>query len=45
MFNSKETQQVTHEVVDDIGLIAFPHCVQVDGTVFEPQCQPLQENV
>lgn len=41
---AEEVQQEHQEVVDDIGLIALPARVHVDGQTGIPQSQPLEED-
>jgi len=36
-------QQVAHEVVDDVRLVTFPRCVQVQCQARESQPQPLSQ--
>lgn len=38
---TKEVQQEHQEVVDDVGLIALPACVHVDGQTRIAESQPL----
>lgn len=38
---TEEVQQEHQEVVDDVGLIAFPACVHVDGQTRIAESQPL----
>lgn len=41
---TEEVQQEHQKVVDDVGLIALPACVHVDGQTGIPQSQPLEED-
>lgn len=39
---AEEVQQEHQEVIDDVGLVALPACVHIDGQIGIPQGQPLK---
>lgn len=44
MLHAKVIQQIAHEVIDDISLVAFSYRVEIDGRRRKPQRKPLQNH-
>ena len=41
----QEVEEVAEKVVQDIRLIALPHCIPVYGSISKQQTQPLEEQI